>query len=60
MEKGRRERRMSMYERTAAEWEKNAAGTGKKNLKNLEDASATSVHPPHKVLIALGGEWRHG
>ena len=39
-----------MYERTAAEREKNTAGTGKKNLKkNQEDASATSVKPLHKV-----------
>ena len=58
MDKGR-DRSVSMYERTAAEREKNTAGSKEKSKKSREDASATSVNPQHKVLIALGGEWEH-
>ena len=59
----RNKREKNMYERTAAEREKNPAGTGLREIEKREnreeDVCSTSVNLPHKVLIALARGWRH-
>ena len=54
-----KERRRNGKEPTGTAGKVHGGNGQEKSKKNQEDASATSVNPPHKVLIALAREWEH-